>query len=457
MNPERILIIGGGASGVILAAHLLRDSNARFEVDIVERRSAIGAGVAYGTDEPDHLLNTRTSGMSAYADDPEHFWRWLKESGHAERLGCADPFCFVPRTIYRAYLADLVAPWSVATGDGRLRVIETECVDLVAFKGGVSAELADGRSEVAAAAVLATGHAVPDHDPDALYTSAWCSREELAVAPTDAVVILGTGLSMVDNVALLRAGGHRGAITAISRRGLLPQVHAPSKPLKLDPADVPFGTNIPFFLRWMRRTVRWVEAEGGNWRDVVDALRPHTQTLWQSLSEETKRRFLRHARTYWETHRHRLAPQADRGLRAALDAGQLRIVAGRIEDAVREHGRITLQIRRRGGDREVIIANKLIDCTGILRDPSSGTGSVLGRMIGRGAARLDPLAIGIDVDGTCAILGQDGDSSQRLYAVGPVTRARFWEVTAIPDIRVQCAALARTLKERQNPSAPRTN
>ncbi|MEH6719514.1 MAG: FAD/NAD(P)-binding protein [Aurantimonas endophytica] len=451
MTPERILIVGGGASGVILAAHLLRDGDARLEVSIVERRPTIGAGVAYGTEERDHLLNTRAGGMSAFPDDPDHFWRWLTESGHAARLGCADRFCFVPRPVYREYLTSLVAPWM---DDGRLRVIQGDCVDLVAFKGGVSATLADGRTEIAGLVVLATGHAVPEYDDTTPYSGPWCSREELGIGPDDAVVIIGTGLSMADNVALLRAAGHRGRIIAVSRRGLLPQVHAPSEPLKLDPADIPFGTSVTYLLRWLRRTVRWAEAEGSDWRDVIDALRPHTQALWQSLSVDSKRRFLRHARTFWEVHRHRLAPQAAASLQVALAEDHLQILAGRLEEACREGGRIAIRIRRRGGDAVALDADRLIDCTGILRDPTDGSGRLVGRMIDRGAARLDPLLVGIDVDKHCAIVGADGISSQRLYAVGPVTRARFWEITAIPDIRAQCAALARTLRDRRETLAP---
>ena len=35
-------------------------------------------------------------------------------------------------------------------------------------------------------------------------------------------------------------------------------------------------------------------------------------------------------------------------------------------------------------------------------------------------------------------VNQDGSASRRLFAVGPLTRAAFWEIIAIPDIRNQC-------------------
>jgi uncharacterized NAD(P)/FAD-binding protein YdhS len=60
----------------------------------------------------------------------------------------------------------------------------------------------------------------------------------------------------------------------------------------------------------------------------------------------------------------------------------------------------------------------------------------------KGLARADPLHIGIEIDTDCAIISRDGLPSRRLFAVGPLTRAAFWEIIAIPDIRNQCAALA---------------
>ena len=57
----RVIIIGGGASGVLLALHLLRGRGRRFQATIIERREALGAGIAYATNHPDHLLNVRAS------------------------------------------------------------------------------------------------------------------------------------------------------------------------------------------------------------------------------------------------------------------------------------------------------------------------------------------------------------------------------------------------------------
>ena len=76
-----VLVVGGGASGVLMAAHLLRDPQGQAQVTILEGRHMLGCGIAYSTDDPDHLLNTRAISMSAFPDQPGHFCDWLAEQG----------------------------------------------------------------------------------------------------------------------------------------------------------------------------------------------------------------------------------------------------------------------------------------------------------------------------------------------------------------------------------------
>lgn len=446
MSGKRVIIVGGGASGVILAAHLLRPAESRLHVTIVEERPAIGRGIAYSTSEPDHILNTRAGSMSAYAEDPEHFWRWLLHSSAAADIRCADPFCFVSRSHFGDYLADLVKPWLPGSGDGRLNVVVGECTGLRQTSAGVAAEVDGSASHMGHAAVLATGHTVPGFAAGSSSIGAWTTPEDAGIEADDHVLVLGTGLSMVDTVIGLVNAGHRGRITALSRRGQLPRVHRRNAPLRIDAADVPFGTDISYLLRWIRRTVAWTVRRGGDWRDVVDGLRPHTAPLWQSLTPSARARFLRHARTWWEIHRHRLPPESETRVRAAVLNGRLAIVVGRFAGLESTGEALTVRLRRRGScDVETMTVDRVVDCTGILRDPAAAEGLVPA-LIASGLARPDPLHIGLDVDERCALVGRSGQASTRIFAVGPVTRARFWEVTAVPDIRVQCAALAERIR-----------
>ena len=84
----------------------------------------------------------------------------------------------------------------------------------------------------------------------------------------------------------------------------------------------------------------------------------------------------------------------------------------------------------------------ILDCTGITSSPRHSPNRLVRDMLAQGLARPDLLDLGLDVTESCALVNRSGHASERLFAVGPITRGRFWEIMAIPDIRVQCANLA---------------
>ena len=101
-NQERhVVIVGGGASGVLLACHLLPRLPDNIRVTLIEKNPAIGRGIAYGTADPAHLLNVRAANMSAFPDDPDHFWRWLQVTNLA--VADSDRFCFVSPGLWALY------------------------------------------------------------------------------------------------------------------------------------------------------------------------------------------------------------------------------------------------------------------------------------------------------------------------------------------------------------------
>lgn len=439
---QHVVIVGGGASGVLMAVHLLRQPATRTEVTLIERAELLGCGIAYRTDDPDHLLNTRVSQMSAFPEDPGHFERWLSGEGLPVTGGC-----FVDRGTYGRYLASLLAAWRDGGEGQRLRCIRGECLRLFETAQGVIAELDDGRVIRADRAVLATGHAVPAAPPRPL-RGAWDFSAPRDAAAT--VAIIGTGLSMVDHVATLLGAGHRGQIWCLSRHGQLPQEHAATHPLALAPDDIPFGATVSATMHWLRALVRRAKAQGGTWRDAVDGLRPHVAQIWQGWSVAERARFLRHAAPWWEVHRHRMPPVSAGRISRAAASGQLRILRGRFDSAEqRPDGRIALGIvpRQAGSPKhlpEHLIVDHVIDCRGIRRDPAEHAAPVIRDLLARGIARLDPLGLGLDTTAAARVIDSTGAASQRVHAIGPAARGALWEITAIPDIRAQTATLART-------------
>ncbi|WP_256380035.1 FAD/NAD(P)-binding protein [Bradyrhizobium sp. Cp5.3] len=358
---------------------------------------------------------------------------------------CPDPYCFVPRQSYGDYLADLIAPLTSHDERRGLTIIQGECIAIRETPSDVAVTLADGTLLTGAIAILATGHdaaasRLPGHvDP-------WIAPADAGIDSNATMLILGTGLSMVDYVLSLLRHGHRGQIVALSRRGLLPRAHRRIDPMRLAESEIPFGARIGALLHWFRHRIEAHVAEGGDWRSAIDAIRPYTQRLWQELPLESRRRFLEHARAWWDVHRHRTAPEVETRIAEALATGRLTVVSGKLATVTPNQSGVHVSYRRRGqSDLSELQVGAIVDCTGIVKDPGASNNPAVRSLFDNGLSRIDPLRIGIEVTPDCAIVDAHGSASRRLYAVGPLTRAAFWEIIAVPDIRQQCVELASRL------------
>jgi uncharacterized NAD(P)/FAD-binding protein YdhS len=439
------IIVGGGASGVLLAYQLLRHPASNFRVTLIEKRAEFGRGLAYHTGNPDHLLNVRAANMSALPDQPDHFWRWLSTHGADKRL-CPDHYCFVPRRVYGDYIASLIQQLlSDRNVAQRLTIVQGECVQVCESASNVTTALANGSRFVADVAILATGH---DTAKPALpcYADPWVPPSATDIDRQATVLIFGTGLTMVDYVLALLRDGQQGPIYEMSRRGLLSRGHRRVEALRIEEADVPFGVPASQLLRWFRQRVARHAETGGDWRSVVDAVRPFTQRLWREFPLASKRGFLEHARAWWDIHRHRMAPEVETRIADAVAVGKLVVLAAKVVDVAINTGSALVRYRRRGRlEIDRLEVGTIVDCTGIIKDPRATTNPLLRNLFDQGLVRVDPLQIGIEIGPDCAIVNEHGEPSRRLFAIGPLTRAAFWEIIAIPDIRNQCAELATRL------------
>nr|WP_281060100.1 FAD/NAD(P)-binding protein [Mesorhizobium sp. M1E.F.Ca.ET.041.01.1.1] len=380
-----------------------------------------------------------------------HFVQWLE----TRSIPVDDPATyFAARRLYGEYLEHLLKEPREDSGS-RLHVIDEECVELVQHDGYVELRLANGSSIVAERCVLATGHDRSAGRGQSLLAQVDAGRTALPER-TDRVLVIGTSLSMVDTCLSLLLRGPAGEIVAVSRRGLLPAVHRKNQPIVLQRSEVPLGCGPAHFVTWFRQLVRAAEARGGDWRDVVDGLRPHNQSIWQSWSITQRRRFFRHLKAWWDIHRHRMAPQVSERLSEAIGRGQLRVIAGRVRDVTPVEGGFSVRLHCRDGQRtEEIRAGQIYDCAGLVADPDKSTNPLIRSLLAGGMARADALRIGLAVATDGALINRNGRRNDLLYAVGPLTRGTFLEIEAIPDIRVQCQRLAGALLARQASGLPR--
>ena len=256
---------------------------------------------------------------------------------------------------------------------------------------------------------------------------------------------------MVDAAIALTGSGHRGPIVALSRRGLLPQAHRRVEPAKITEAEFPSPARLASFLGWLRARARGEMQRGGDWRSVVDGLRPHVQAIWRAMPSRSRKRFLEHARRWWDVHRHRMAPEIEAKIRALQQRGQLRILPGHLLEVNANRDGASVSIRPRASEALVRLeVSRIVSCRGLTSDPQRSSNPLVAQLVSEGYARADPLGIGLDVDNDCAVVDAKGRASERIFAVGPMSQAAFWELIAVPDIRLQAASLARRLTRQAN-------
>lgn len=352
-SPKTIVIIGGGFSGTMVAVHLLRQTTYPLSIKLIERRPEVGRGIAYSTPVESHLLNVPAAKMSAFPDELDHFLRWLEHHAQSSRdkQDSDTATQFMPRRMYGDYLQSVFRE-AVMNADPMVHLerITAEAIALKPAGTGSSGEGAmvffdTGDSLYADRVVLALGNfasSVPaplksltDRPQSRSYVREAWSGEATRHLPIDAPVLLvGTGLTMADVVVSLRQNGHQGQIYAVSRHGLMPQCHLSPDQAQSDyPRFLEANTaprSIRALLRRVRQEVQAAARLGQNWRSVIDALRPITQELWQNLPLVEQKRFLRHVKSYWEVHRHRIAPEIAAVLNEAMECNQLIDYAGRI-------------------------------------------------------------------------------------------------------------------------------
>jgi len=368
--------------------------------------------------------------MSALADDPDHFVRRFEAEG-GNRRG------FAERRLFGRYLREML---SDATDKGCASIEQSTAVSARRDGGTWHVELDDGRTVSAAALALAIGNQDPEPlralagAGDRFVNNPWAEDSRNAVDDLvendGSALLVGTGLTMVDLVLSLGAAGYQGRIVALSRRGQIPRAHADFEPAPVGLEDVPQG-HVGKLWRWLRERSAQV-----GWRAAVDSLRSHSHALWQSLDVNQQKQFMRHARPWWDVHRHRIAPQVAATVHGMISSGQLEIAAGRIVRATQAPDGMEVELRRRGSQE----SSKerfayAFNCTGPLHAMEKTKNTLLRGLLDAGEVKPDQLDIGLTVD-------ENSRAGNRLWALGPLSKGRYWEIIAVPDIREQAAQVA---------------
>lgn len=447
-----IAVVGGGYSGVMTAVNLLRQgSGTSLTVLLIEPRPQAGRGLAYSIWDDSMLLNVPAGNMSAFSDDPSHFLNYCKELDPSLNGGS-----FVSRRIYGDYLEQVLASTASASPIDLQRIHgEAVAVRPIVGNEGFRIELADGANLLADRVVLAFGFvgAQTLQFAQALAGSPnyignpWDFRAMDAISPGSPVAIIGTGHTAIDALFRLTSLDAGRQVFLLSRHGLLPKPHRtrPQAPVRADfPAyleDLP-ATALAF-MQALRREIQRRRCTEGNWRDVFNELRPHTQTIWQRWPLEERRRFLTKIRPWWDIHRHRLAPAAAARLKSQLSAGRAEVLAGQIIRMTDNGDGVSLTLRERAtGEHKSLQVAAVINCTGPDYDIDRNQSALVVQLREEGLIKADALRLGLEVDANYSVIGREGKTIPGLFYVGPMLRARDWEAIAVPELRTHAKQLA---------------
>ena len=459
-QPADILIIGGGLSGTMLAVQLLRLPGQR-KILIIEPRAELGRGEAYSAVELGHTLNGNAARMSVDPDNPDDLTQWLTAhiagGGWPESAEQDVPVSelFPPRGLFGVYVQQRLAE-ARAVGALQGSTVEhicAEAVDLQSDSGSMQLTLSDGRILRGSQAVLATGMfpaaRTPQTQSSGLNAAAldpWDVAAMRELDPQSTVLIIGSGLTMVDAVVSLEQAGHRGPIEVFSRHGLLPHVRR-QPPAWVDFLAADHSIRTPRQLvRELRRHCRDAIAQGIDWQAPLDTVRAHIARLWSQATDVQRRQFVRHVRPWWESHHHRSPPLSAELIERLHKEGRLRIHAASfkgIEPGASDA--VAIRIRARGETETGVVSGAaLINSSGIEYDWRRVARPLPQQLLARGLVQPGPLALGIRAkDG--AVVDAEGRVSSQLFAMGPPLRGMWWESTAVTDVAAQAKALARRL------------
>ncbi|SDI21282.1 Uncharacterized NAD(P)/FAD-binding protein YdhS [Pseudomonas flavescens] len=436
---KTLVIVGAGFSGVAAAAQILRSAGTKLRIILVNRTRVMARGLAYGTNSPLHLLNANVGKMSALDDDPEDFLRFCK-SRHLN----VESTSYVSRSLYGNYLNDVLDRAERLNPGVQLSRIVAEVIQVQPCGDGARLTLSDGCTLEADHVVLAFGNFPPADccnlnktlHPQTYAHDPWSPPLCLASDPDTAVLLIGSGLTAVDLALQLVQKGHRGPIHLLSRRGLLPLGHPPEAIAPLC-APVHLGRGSPRqLMATLRKRVKEHQRRGGDWRAVVDSLRPWVQKLWGAMDTPQQRQFLRHVQPWWDVHRHRLAPATFEHFQHLLESGQLAVHAGRLSNVALLGKSLIVDFKRRSGQAtESLKVSRIINCTGPNLDIRRVDTPLVNHLLEQGLLSAAPSGFGILVDEQLRVLDQQHQPIPWLSYVGPMLKAQYWEATAVPELR----------------------
>jgi uncharacterized NAD(P)/FAD-binding protein YdhS len=434
-------VIGGGFAGSLFALKLSA-IQPDWTILLVEANARVGRGLAYGACGPQHILNVPVSRMEvglepSFADwltkRPGRLREALEENGRLTEA-------FVPRQLFGDYLEQQLSAALEGNGNGGIRRVHGEAMAISQKPRQIM--LDDGRALAVDFVVLATGNQPPAlplraKPSDRIVVDPWAPGALDAIGPQTSLLLVGSGLTMIDTLLAIEAKGHEGRIHVVSRHGLLPHAHQPGGSWR---PVLAAGVSPRQALRIIRANVREARSQSVPWQRVFDSVRPAVASIWHNWSLAQRAQFLRHLRAIWDVHRHRMAQRVGDVVERLVTEKRLTVSAGRVLVLNEEKNGITAVLKPRTGKAQLLEVGAVVNCTGPQMDLRQSTHPLLAMLQHQGLVHSDPLGLGLESE-DCALKASDGTVSDWIYALGPLTRPAWWEIVAVPEINAQIERL----------------
>lgn len=446
---KTVCIIGGGFSGCLTAIHLLNKSS-NVKIKLINHNYPLIQGIAYSTNDASHLLNVPAGKMSAFADKPFHFTEWLSSKKEFKHLLSTDiQFQFLPRFIYGAYLKEMMDQY---LKHDRLTIISSKATGVKKTEGEFLIQCENASVIESDALVLAMGNYLPaepriensfDFSDPAYFKNPWDNSFLNEIDLNKNILIIGTGLTMIDCVRSLAEINFKAKIIAVSPRGYIPARHSSAVSLYTDFFQDLKNKHLLDIFKIIRFHIKRSEQEQIPWQAVIDVIRPLTKEIWLNLSVRDKKQFISHLRHIWGVARHRLPETVHNKIMELMDSGQLQVIGGRLNKIEKADSslKVTIKLRRKNSERLVEI-DRIVNCTGPQSDFNEINDALIKDLLQNKIIFPDELKLGIKASPEGKIIDHEGTIIKNAYAIGSLLRGVLWETTAIPELRVNTENVA---------------
>lgn len=425
----RFAIVGRGFTGLMTAIALLKTFHRPFHLVMFDPYPKIDGGESIGR-PASALLNSRVRDLSVDPAARDDFRLWLETSDDWRKRSqpVADDVdhAFVPGEVFSAYAYQRFSEALRERADVMVQV-RAESVTAVGRhpQGGLSIVSGEGGQARFDAVFLATGYGLRDS-----------AEGDVGLTAAKEVQVIGGGVHAVDRALRLLDAGEASHVTLISASGFLPQPHTSSAVGSVSP-DRPFPNTLLGAFRHLREAANRAALEGTGWQGIMNDFRLRARDLWQGLTPEERRRFKRHVKPIYDSHRNRLPLGHYERLRRAIASGAITVRKGKVE-RIATNGVLISSV----AGLQVLPADRTIDCRVRLTDIDSPLFRLL---LSAQLARRDELDLGITVDRDGRALTGTG-TFEGLFAMGPLGLGSLPDIDLVPQIVVQAHAAAHALE-----------